>query len=198
LILLTMIIFGNKKVRISAILLLIVLGIADATVNLWLKPWIGRVRPCNIFPEVHLLAGCSHSGSFPSSHAANIFGAGTILTFFYRRVWMIWLLIAVSVSFSRIYVGVHYPLDVLAGTFYGILCGVLVLFIFVRAGIVRLRRAARDWFRKSNSRTNLKKTGGDQPLPYKKLSLRATQRSEAIRLLHLWRIAFVVQMDSSQ
>jgi undecaprenyl-diphosphatase len=126
---LAMIILGNKKVRISAILLLVVLGITDATVNMWLKSWVGRVRPCNVFSEVHLLAGCSRSGSFPSSHAANIFGAGTILTYFYRRVWAWWLVIAVSVSFSRIYVGVHYPLDVLAGAFYGVLCGVLVLFI---------------------------------------------------------------------
>lgn len=124
LIILAMLIFGRKKERICAILLLIILGITDASVNLWLKPWIGRVRPCNVFSEVHLLAGCSHSGSFPSSHAANIFGAGTILTFFYRRVWIIWLSIALLVSFSRIYVGVHYPLDVLAGAFYGILWGI--------------------------------------------------------------------------
>jgi undecaprenyl-diphosphatase len=124
-----LLVFGNKKTRISGILLLIILGITDATVNMWLKPWIGRVKPCNVFPDVHLLAGCSHSGSFPSSHAANIFGAGTILTCFYRRLWVLWLIIAVSVSFSRIYVGVHYPLDVLAGAFYGILWGVLILAI---------------------------------------------------------------------
>ncbi len=129
LIILAMLIFGKKKERIVAILLLIILGITDATVNFWLKPWIGRVRPCNVFSEVHLLAGCSHSGSFPSSHAANIFGAGTILTFFYRRAWIIWLSIALLVSFSRIYVGVHYPLDVLAGVFHGILLGVVILFI---------------------------------------------------------------------
>ena len=129
LIILAMLIFGRKKERICAILLLVILGITDASVNLWLKSWIGRVRPCNLFSEVHLLAGCSHSGSFPSSHAANIFGAGTILTFFYRRVWIIWLSIALLVSFSRIYVGVHYPLDVLAGVFYGILLGVVILFI---------------------------------------------------------------------
>lgn len=124
-----MLIWGNKKTRISAILLLVILGITDATVNMWLKPWIGRVRPCNVFTDVHLLAGCSHSGSFPSSHAANIFGAGTILTYFYRRLWALWLVIAASVSFSRIYVGVHYPLDVLAGALYGILWGVLILAI---------------------------------------------------------------------
>jgi undecaprenyl-diphosphatase len=129
LIILAMLIFGRKKERICAILLLIILGITDTSVNFWLKSWIGRVRPCNAFSQVHLLAGCSRSGSFPSSHAANIFGAGTILTFFYRRVWIIWLSIALLVSFSRIYVGVHYPLDVLAGAFYGILWGVVTLSI---------------------------------------------------------------------
>ena len=127
---LVILVFGNKKMRISAILLLIILGITDASVNMVLKPWIGRVRPCNVFTEVHLLAGCSHSGSFPSSHAANIFGAGTILSYFYRKIWVAWLTIAISVSFSRIYVGVHYPLDVLAGVFYGVLCGVLIILIY--------------------------------------------------------------------
>lgn len=127
LIVLALLIFGRKKERIAVVLLLIILGIADSSVNLWLKPWIGRVRPCNVFPQVHLLAGCSHSGSFPSSHAANVFATGTVLTFFYRRAWFIWLFIACLVSFSRIYVGVHYPLDVLAGAFYGILLGILIL-----------------------------------------------------------------------
>ncbi|MCJ7459550.1 MAG: phosphatase PAP2 family protein, partial [candidate division Zixibacteria bacterium] len=54
---------------------------------------------------------------------------GSILTFLYRRAWFIWLAIAVTVSFSRIYVGVHYPLDVAGGAFYGILWGVLVLIV---------------------------------------------------------------------
>ncbi|OGC82953.1 MAG: hypothetical protein A2W07_01505 [candidate division Zixibacteria bacterium RBG_16_43_9] len=129
LIMLAMLIFGRKKERIAAVLVLIVLGMADSSVNLLLKSWIGRVRPCNVFSQVHLLAGCSHSGSFPSSHAANIFAAGSILTFLYRRAWFIWLAIAVTVSFSRIYVGVHYPLDVVGGAFYGILLGVLVLIV---------------------------------------------------------------------
>ncbi len=129
LIILAMLIFGRKRERISAILILIVLAIADSSVNLWFKHWIGRVRPCNVFPQVHLLAGCSHSGSFPSSHAANIFATGTILTILYRRVWFIWLAIAVTVSFSRIYVGVHYPLDVLGGAIYGILLAVVLLIV---------------------------------------------------------------------
>jgi len=129
LIILAMLIFGRKKERIAAVLVLIVLGAADSSVNLLLKHWIGRVRPCNVFSQVHLLAGCSRSGSFPSSHAANIFAAGTILTFFYRRALLVWLAIAVTVSFSRIYVGVHYPLDVVGGAFYGILLGALVFIV---------------------------------------------------------------------
>jgi len=129
LVILAMLIFGRKKERIAAVLVLIVLAIADSSVNLLLKNWFGRVRPCNVFPQVHLLAGCSHSGSFPSSHAANIFATGSILTFFYRRVWLIWLAIAVTVSFSRIYVGVHYPLDVLGGAVYGILLAAVILTI---------------------------------------------------------------------
>jgi undecaprenyl-diphosphatase len=132
LLILAMLIFGKKRERIAAVQVLIILAIGDASTNLLIKPLFGRIRPCNVFPQVHLLAGCSHSGSFPSSHVVNIFAAATILAFFYRRVWIIWLGIAVLVSFSRIYVGVHYPLDVLGGAFYGILWGVLVVVIAKR------------------------------------------------------------------
>jgi len=150
LIMLAMLIFGRKKERIAAVLVLIVLGVADSSVNLLLKSWIGRVRPCNVFPQVHLLAGCSHSGSFPSSHAANIFAAGSILTFFYRRAWFVWLAIAASVSFSRIYVGVHYPLDVAGGAFYGILLGMLVL--IVSKSVFRIQNPSQSKLRSDQDR----------------------------------------------
>ena len=65
--------------------------------------------------------------SFPSGHSASSFAAATVFAFALtrRRAAIIWAL-AATVAFSRIYIGVHYPLDVVVGALIGVLIGVLV------------------------------------------------------------------------
>jgi undecaprenyl-diphosphatase len=65
---------------------------------------------------------------FVSSHAANLFGLAALSSFILRKRWLHWLLFIFvsSVGYSRIYVGKHYPLDVLCGALLGILIGWLV------------------------------------------------------------------------
>lgn len=85
-----------------------------------LKDFFAVPRPCITLPDVHLLAGCTHSGSFPSSHAANSFAIASTLGFYEKRLWLIGLPCALLVMFSRLYLGVHYPSDVAFGAVIGL------------------------------------------------------------------------------
>lgn len=73
--------------------------------------------------QIRRLDGYGGRWTFPSNHAANFFSLASVLTFFYRKQrWIPWL-IAVLVAYSRVYVGRHYPLDVLAGAILGFVIG---------------------------------------------------------------------------
>ena len=120
--------FG-EKMFVLIILLLIVIGIGDYTNHKIFKPFFGRIRPCNVLQDVNLLVSCTSSLSFPSSHAVNIFSMATVISWQFRGAAIFALTLAIMVSYSRVYVGVHYPFDVAAGGLYGIICGGVVLLI---------------------------------------------------------------------
>lgn len=95
-----------------------------------LKPLVNRARPCTdviLAPDLHLLIPCGGPFSFPSTHATNHFALAVFLSMALqhriRWIWPVALLWALSVGFAQIYVGVHYPLDVLAGAALGSLLG---------------------------------------------------------------------------
>jgi len=101
--------------------------LADGMSN-GLKNLIGRERPCNVYDHVHLLVGCTKSFSMPSGHAANALAFSTpFLVMTKDRLKYYFLLIAILVSLSRIYVGVHYPADVLVGALIGSSIALLVV-----------------------------------------------------------------------
>lgn len=115
---------GKRQDRVG-LLVLVVLVFASDFVCAELKDLFGRVRPCNSM-DVRLLVGCGGSYSFPSGHATNIFSAMVFLTIRYRRFAPLFLAIATAVAYSRVYVGVHYPLDVIGGA----VLGTVMAFIF--------------------------------------------------------------------
>jgi undecaprenyl-diphosphatase len=125
-----LLIFGKKKGRIAVLLLVLGITLSDQVCNNLLKPLVGRIRPCNVLENVHLLVNCTKAYSFPSSHAMNIFTGATLLSFSYRKIKVILFVIATLVSYSRIYVGVHYPFDVLAGVILGIFCAFIIIILF--------------------------------------------------------------------
>lgn len=96
-----------------------------------IKPWVGRLRPCNdplISAQVQLVVNCGSGLSFVSSHAANHFGIACFLIILLqaRIKWItpVALLWATLVSFAQVYVGVHYPADVICGALLGTTVGV--------------------------------------------------------------------------
>ncbi len=119
--------FGGRRGRIVAVLAIVTVTISDQLSASVVKPLIERVRPCHVLGDVHLLVNCSQGYSFPSSHAANVCGQALLIgNFFPRWRWALWIL-AILVSYSRIAVGVHYPLDVIGGAAVGMLSGSLMI-----------------------------------------------------------------------
>ena len=123
-----LVIWGGRKGRLVALLSLILLLFSDSMSYL-LKLLIQRPRPCHALPNVHLLAGCSRSFSFPSNHASNVFAMGAYFAYFYRWLVAPASIIFLAVGFSRVYLGVHYPSDVLGGAMVGLFCAVILIWL---------------------------------------------------------------------
>lgn len=113
-------VFGGRRGRVTALVLAVTLLMTDQMSSHVIKPLVQRERPCVELSDVRALMGLKTSFSFPSSHAANIFGAATVLSLGYRRLTIPFMVIATAVAYSRVYVGVHYPLDVIAGAALGV------------------------------------------------------------------------------
>jgi undecaprenyl-diphosphatase len=149
----TIFLLGGFHARGMLLAAVLAVGINDGLVCRTLKEMVGRPRPNDTVSGVRtidlaratprLLAVAlplrvktsdvkkpqNRGKSFPSSHAANCFALATVIFVFYRRRGWIAFLLAALVAFSRMYVGVHWPVDVLAGCLIGILCGLGSVFL---------------------------------------------------------------------
>ncbi|MDI6802471.1 MAG: phosphatase PAP2 family protein [Bacteroidota bacterium] len=116
---------GGTKGRIVITLLVITIAVSDQFNSSILKSLIGRPRPCHIMDgtmvvdQIRLLVNCGSGYSFPSSHATNYFATATLISFFYSKTKWLFFVFASSIAFSRVYIGVHFPSDVVAGAFVG-------------------------------------------------------------------------------
>ncbi len=144
---LAVILFIPKKTRKLAIVLIAGLAIASAVNNLALKNIIERPRPYNIDPSVWTNAGYeyiwpglideSSSWSFPSGHTSSSIGAGFALLLACCKDKKLALgipafILSLLIGFSRIYVHVHYPSDVVAGAVVGLLGGFVAYVIYAK------------------------------------------------------------------
>jgi len=122
---------------VAAVLLLAAIGAADLVAVRAVKPAVERVRPCRSLASVRAPLGCGSGQSFPSAHAADTAAATVIVTWAAPMLAPAAFLITAVVGVSRVYLGVHYPSDVVAGWIIGAAVGAVLI------AIARLRYAVR-------------------------------------------------------
>ena len=93
--------------------------------NLFLKPVVARVRPFDINTAIDILIKKPLDFSFPSGHTMSSFAAATVLIYMDKKIGAISLILATIIGFSRLYLYVHYPSDVIVGLFMGVLLGII-------------------------------------------------------------------------
>jgi undecaprenyl-diphosphatase len=143
----------NVKLRVLAISILLLILVSDNLCTLVLKKMFNRPRPYHSVSNIHMyyrftkewsttpqlkekVYGKSHS--LPSCHATNIFAVAILLSFYFKRFWPVFYLIALLVGYSRVYLGDHFPLDVFVGGVAGTLSGLLFALVSKRViGMVK-------------------------------------------------------------
>lgn len=131
---------GPKYAALTLVAVVIAISMTDQVCSHVIRPIVGRLRPCNpdnpIFGMITLVKGIQPGGySWPSCHAANTFALATLLSCVWRsrRFTAFIFSWAVFVSLTRLYVGVHYPTDLLCGAAFGSVFGYLSLMIVSNA-----------------------------------------------------------------
>ncbi len=132
-----MVVMRGKGGVAILLLTLLAVGCSDWITSGVLKPLVQRTRPCFTIDECRLLIDQTRSFSFASSHASNAAAVGSMIWIFFSRglpvekvFTAVMLLYSLLVALSRVYVGVHYPSDIMAGILIGILCSGAIYLAF--------------------------------------------------------------------
>lgn len=124
--------FKHKIWRKRGLLLLLSLAANALVCNLLLKPWVNRIRPYDLL-QYDILIPPVGDPSFPSGHTSASFAAATALYAINRKWGAAAYVLAVLMGFSRLYLGVHFPTDVVAGAVIGVLAAKAVQRVFQKS-----------------------------------------------------------------
>ncbi len=130
--------YGWRRSLYLILCLAAVIAVADQLAATLLKPWVGRLRPCaepSLAGRVRELVSCGGAYGFPSNHATNHFAVAVVLSLTWvrgtvgRLALFLW---ATSIGLAQVYVGKHYPGDVLAGAFLGTAVAIIGVMVYHR------------------------------------------------------------------
>lgn len=120
----------NKRYRDIGFIILGALMLSTVLGEGILKHVVQRIRPSANIPSANLLISRPLSYSFPSGHATSSFAAAGVLAKYFKVHALAFFSLAFLIAFSRLYLYVHYPTDVLAGVILGIICSKIAIYIF--------------------------------------------------------------------
>jgi len=125
--------FKNEFFKILSSLIILIFLSDYGSVNLF-KEIFQRLRPCYALDYVRLVGECGGQYGFISSHAANSFALAFYIGLLFKRFNLFAILFswAVIIGYSRVYLGVHYPFDVLSGMLWGLFVSLLTYFIYIK------------------------------------------------------------------
>lgn len=121
----------NKKYRKYGVMIFIALILCLLVGNLTLKPLVARIRPFDVMPLLDgLLIKKPLDFSFPSGHTMCSFAPAVVLCYMNKKIGVCAIILSILIGFSRLYLYVHYPSDVLTGAIIGIFMGILSIYIY--------------------------------------------------------------------
>jgi undecaprenyl-diphosphatase len=114
---------GGLKGKIAVLGVILLIIFTDQLGFKILKEFFHRTRPCIALTDILTPLGCNGSWSFPSNHALNNFAAGTYYYILFPKLKWALFISAILISISRVYLGLHYPSDILGGAVIGTFAG---------------------------------------------------------------------------
>lgn len=117
-----------KKTRICGLTVLVALLLSLLIGNIALKNIVARPRPCWIDTTINMLVSVPKDYSFPSGHTFASFAAATSIFLYYKKAGATALVLAFLIGFSRLYLFVHFPTDVLCGAIFGVAAAYIARF----------------------------------------------------------------------
>jgi undecaprenyl-diphosphatase len=120
---------GGTRGKLAVVGVIILIIVTDQTGYRLLKEFFARPRPCDVLSDVLTPLGCTGTYSFPSNHALNNFAAAIFFYKLFPKLKWILFTAATLIAISRVYLGLHYPSDILGGAIIGLVFGYIFAFL---------------------------------------------------------------------